>query len=105
MGDSHRIVHGRMYQDGPFYPRQYVPPGSEPSIDARSLSDQEVTALREAFLRKAHGQPKLLTPLPRRVRARLAYRRAVDEAAIWLIDHGRLRAAERLWRAFGMWPR
>jgi len=28
-----RIVTGRMYEDGPFYPRQYVPPGTEPQVN------------------------------------------------------------------------
>jgi hypothetical protein len=48
---------------------------------------------------------RLLTPLPRRVRMRLAARRAVDKAGIWLVKHHRYHAAQRLWQAFGMWRR
>ena len=50
----------------------------------------------------ARKPPRLMTPLPRRVRARLAVTRAVDGAAIWLVDRKRFRAAEWLWHAFGM---
>ena len=57
--------------------------------------------LREAMTR---GAPvRLLTPLPRKVRLRLWYSRQVDKAAIWLVDRGRLRAAEGVWRTFGKW--
>ncbi|MDQ0758741.1 hypothetical protein [Streptomyces canus] len=45
----------------------------------------------------------LRLPLPLRVRARLRITRAVDQAAIRLIDHGHHRAAERLWRSCGLW--
>jgi hypothetical protein len=48
------------------------------------------------------GPPRLLTPLPRRVRLRLACQGAVDDVATWLAGHGRWRAAERTWRAFRM---
>jgi Protein of unknwon function (DUF3310) len=41
------IVHGRMSHGGPFYPRQYVPPGGEPSLDASPLTDEQVATLRE----------------------------------------------------------
>ena len=103
VSEQPRIVHGRMYENGPFYPRQYVPAGAEPSIGAPALSDKDVAALREAFLRKVTGPPKLLTPLPRRVRLRLAVTRAINCAAFWLIDRKLYGTAERLWRLFGMW--
>ena len=50
----------------------------------------------------ARKPPRPRTPLPRRVRARLAVGRVVDGAAIWLVDRKRFRVAERLWHAFGM---
>jgi hypothetical protein len=53
--------------------------------------------------RDPHWWPRLLTPLPRKVRFRLWYHRQVDKAAIWLVDRGRLRAAENVWRTFGTW--
>lgn len=46
---------------------------------------------------------KLLTPLPRRVRLRLAIEGAVNHVATWLVYRGHYDAAERVWRAFGMW--
>lgn len=81
----------------------YFGPCLNPGVAARPLSDQEVTVLREAFLRKAGGPPKLLTPLPRRVRLRLTAESAINHAGTWLVYHGHYGAAERLWRLFGMW--
>lgn len=46
---------------------------------------------------------RLLTPLPRRARGRLAAERAVDGVATWLVYHDRPGMAERVWRMFGMW--
>lgn len=77
----------------------YFGPCLNPGADARPLSDQEVTAFRERFLAavKAGGQPRLLTPLPRRVRLRLAVEQAVTDAGIWLCDHRMWWAADLLW--------
>ncbi|MFJ9101341.1 hypothetical protein ACIRJM_23070 [Streptomyces sp. NPDC102405] len=44
-----------------------------------------------------------LPPLPLPARIRLRFTGAVDQAAIRLIDHGHVDAAERLWRACGLW--
>lgn len=68
-------------------------------------TDKQLEQFAAEWRKQATGRARLRTPLPRRVRARLAFRRVIDEAAIWLIDRGRLRAAERLWRACGMWRR
>jgi hypothetical protein len=40
------IVVGRMYEDGPFYPRQYVPPGAQPQVDppCTCTDDGRITA-------------------------------------------------------------
>ena len=103
MTDHGSIVHGRMYEDGPFYPRQYVPPGGAPSVDADALTDEQLAAFAAEWRRKAGGPPKLLTPLPRRVRARLAVTHAIDGAAIWLASRKRYGAAEWLWRMFRVW--
>jgi hypothetical protein len=60
--------------------------------------------LAEAFRKAAaKGHPKLLTPLPWRVRLRLWLTRRVDGAAIWLVEHGRFRAAIGVWRACRLW--
>lgn len=62
-----------------------------------------VARLMAEWRRKAEATPVLLTPLPHRVRMRLAATHAIDRAAIWLLDRKRFRAAERLWRTLGMW--
>ena len=41
--------------------------------------------------------------LPRRVRARLWWQHKIDRAAYWLVCHGHLKAAKRLWRVTGGW--
>jgi hypothetical protein len=85
------------------------PPGTVPAAVPGALTvkgvltDKELDRIRAAWERKRHGPPKLLTPLPRRVRLRLAAEHAINRAAIWLVDHGRYGAAERLWRTFGLW--
>jgi hypothetical protein len=66
------------------------------------ISATELDRLARDLAAVAHKPPRLRTPLPRRVRARLAVTRAVDGIAIWLVDRGQFRAAGRLWHAFGM---
>ena len=100
-GDHGSIVRGRMSEDGPFFPRQYVPPGGVPTVDADPPTDEQYEQLRAAWER--FGHPRLLAPLPRRVRFRLWCERRIDRAAIALVNAGHYRAAERLWRAFGLW--
>lgn len=77
--------------------------------DAAEWTDEQLARFTAEWRKKwqdgTFGPPRLLTPLPRRVRARLAVTRVIDTAAIWLAGHGRLRAAERLWGAAGMWRR
>jgi hypothetical protein len=74
-------------------------PGTE-----NTWTEEQLAAFAAEWRRKYAGpRPKLLTPLPRRVRLRLWCARQVDRAAIRLVDRGRYAAAERLWRAFGMW--
>lgn len=101
--DHGSIVRGRIHENGPFYPRQYVPPGAEPTVGVMPLTDEQVEKIRARFERAARcGKVKVIPPLPRRVRLRLATQRMVDHVAIWLADHGRYRAARALWRAFEM---
>lgn len=57
--------------------------------------------LAAEWKRKQGGRVRLLTPLPRRVRFRLAVRYVVDGAAIWLAEHGCFRAAKLTWCLFG----
>lgn len=66
-------------------------------------ADGQLDAFRSEWERQKLGPPRLLTPLPRRVRARLAAEHAVNRAGIWLVERKRYRAARWLWRAFGMW--
>ena len=65
--------------------------------------DEYVRQWQERFRAGAFGAPRLLMPLPRRIRFRLWRERRIDRAAIRLVDAGHHRAAIRLWRAFGMW--
>lgn len=97
-GDNGSIVHGRMYENGPFYPRQYVPPGCEPLVDATPLTDEQFEELKAEWRRKYNAREiRLLTPLPRRVRLRLAVSQAVTDAGVWLCDHRMWWAADLLW--------
>lgn len=66
-------------------------------------TDGQLDRFRSEWERQKLGRPRLLTPLPRRVRLRLAAERAVDRVAIRLVDAGHYRAAMRLWKTFGMW--
>jgi hypothetical protein len=79
----------------------------QPEVIWRACGDEispELAAeFAEALERLRGHPPRLLTPLPFRVRVKLTARHVVDSAAIWLVDRGRFGAAERLWRLFGMW--
>lgn len=81
------------------------PGGRPPGWKAmtRDLTGDQVALLAsrlDAALRKG-GRPRLLTPLPRRTRARLAAAGAADAVGIWLCQHGQVRAARLLWRLQG----
>lgn len=69
------------------------------------LTEEQIERFRAQWERAQSGRMRLLTPLPRRVRLRLAVTGAVDRAAIRLAGVGDGRAAIWLWRAFGMWQR
>ena len=76
-----------------------------PCLPDAELTDEQLERFKAEWERKRHGHPKLLTPLPRRVRLRLAIEGAVNHVATWLACRGHYDAAERLWRACGMWSK
>lgn len=47
-------------------------------------------------------QVRLLTPLPARIRLRLAVHRRIDGVCAWLCGHRCVRLAGWIWRASGM---
>lgn len=59
---------------------------------------------REAMTRPIRHL-EVLTPLPRRVRLRLAVERAITSVGIWLGDHVSWGAAKWLWRITGLLER
>jgi len=65
--------------------------------------DELTARWKGGWERDRNKLPKLLTPLPRRVRVRLWLEHRVNGAGIWLAGHGHWKAAERLWRVCGMW--
>lgn len=64
-------------------------------------TDEQLAWFAAEWERAVRGPVRLLTPLPRRVRLRLAIRYVIDGAAIWLAEHGHFRAATLTWRLFG----
>lgn len=73
---------------------------------AWDVSEKELAKLHEELRRTLANwePPRLLTPLPRRARLRLAVSHKVDRAAIWLVDRRHLRTAGLLWKTFRLWP-
>lgn len=69
------------------------------------LTSEQLDQFKAEWERQARkpGEIRLLTPLPRRVRLRLAAMRTVNRTAIRLVSGGHYRAARGLWRASGMW--
>lgn len=77
-------------------------PDNDPiSLDLR-MSNAEIEALIREYERLSRKPPKLLTPLPRRVRLRIWRRKQLTSLGIWLADRGHLAAATRLWKIFRM---
>lgn len=81
--------------------------------DLGSLSPEEIAAVDDStdllefwfawFNAVAEGKPpKVLTPLPLKVRARLKFGKVMTWVGIWLMDHGMLRVTVVLWRGLGM---
>jgi hypothetical protein len=65
--------------------------------------DELIRRWREKHQAAGRGdRVRLLTPLPRRTRLRLAIRRALTRAGEWLGDHVSWTATERLWRVTGL---
>jgi hypothetical protein len=79
-------------------------PGCPPDVE---WTDKQLEQFKAEWQRKVRqrGEIKLLAPLPRRVRLRLAIEGAVNHVGTWLVYRGHYDAAERLWRACGMWHR
>jgi hypothetical protein len=63
----------------------------------------EAEKLQARWLKKYAHQVVLLTPLPARVRMRLAVHHRINWVGFWLVERRRFRAAELLWRACRMW--
>lgn len=68
----------------------------------------EAEKLQARWLKKYASQSNahrvvLLTPLPARVRMRLAVHRRIDRICYRLVERQHFRAAMRLWRACRMW--
>lgn len=74
-----------------------------PAAAPEPWTEEQLAEFTAAWEKARHGPPVLLKPLPWRARLRLAVERRVDRTAIRLVDRDRYRAAERLWRAFGLW--
>ena len=92
-----------------------TPPNGQPSGPASCTTCRSVLRTcpkcSRATCHQAHGpecagvvmsRHVLVTPLPRRVRARLAFHRKVDAVCTWLLFHDRERPALFIWRTFGM---
>lgn len=77
--------------------------GKDCGEEVQVIRDKELADLEAEWRRKAGEPPRLLTPLPWRVRLRLAFEHAIDHAAIRLVGRKRYRAAGLLWRMFRMW--
>ncbi|HEV2375187.1 MAG TPA: hypothetical protein VGS19_23885 [Streptosporangiaceae bacterium] len=74
-------------------------------LEANGLTAEELERFKADFERANRtGRVKILTPLPRRVRARLWLRARVTGVGVWLMDHGRYGLAEALWRVCRMLP-
>jgi hypothetical protein len=63
----------------------------------------DLEALRRELQQATAAPPRLLDPLPRKVRVRLWLHGHVDDAAYWLVCHDHCTAAWRLWQLFRMW--
>lgn len=74
----------------------------DPITEDFRRSNEQIERMIAEYQRKAAGRPRLLTPLPRRTRLRLAIHRHVTSAGCWLGDHVSWTATERLWRAAGL---
>ena len=77
----------------------YFGPCLRVTLDEQEWTDEQIEKFRAEWRRKAmqRGKVRLLTPLPRRVRLRLAIEQAVTDAGIWLCDHRMWWAADLLW--------
>lgn len=80
----------------------YFGPCLHVSTDEQAWTSEQLEQFAAEWRRKMRdgtfGRPVLLTPLPRRVRLRLAAEHAVNGIGIWLVNRGRISAAKRLWR-------
>jgi hypothetical protein len=86
-----------MSMDGPFFGPCLNPGGGE-----QEWTDEQVEQFKAEWRRKYKPREiRLLTPLPRRVRLRLAAEQAITRAGTWLCDHRMWRAAELLWKVLG----
>lgn len=62
-------------------------------------------AMARALSEVAGKPPVLLTPLPRRIRVRLAVTSRIDRTGTWCTRHGMTPVAIVLWKFAGLWGR
>jgi hypothetical protein len=61
-------------------------------------TDEQLDWFKAEWEKHVHGPVRLLTPLPRRVRFRLAVQSRIDAVAIWLAEHKHYKAARAVWK-------
>lgn len=67
-------------------------------------TDEQLAGFKAEWERQVRGgRVRLLTPLPLRVRLRLAVTHVIDSTAIKLAEHKHYNTARLVWRAAGGW--
>jgi hypothetical protein len=100
------VIFRNAEQRAAMYLAGYPEPGI--IIGPTAMGDEEIEAFAVAWRAAYAGTPRhkgvvLLTPMPRRVRLRLAVTREIDRAAIWAITRVHWRAGVWVWRLTGHW--
>jgi hypothetical protein len=67
------------------------------------MSDDDRAILAQRLRQSLTGHPIVLTRLPPRTRLRLWREHQLNRLGCWLVEHGHIEAAIRLWRLFGTW--
>jgi hypothetical protein len=89
MSDEPRLVH--------------VPPGTTLTPELYDEFEREFErTLNDPDAAKKWRRQTLRDNLPRRARIRLAVTSSIDLTAIWLVEHGHIDTARRLWQVTGL---